>query len=67
MKTIKLHQRIFGKRIEYCVLCDECYDIAKRSTGWAVTKDGELIDNYIYATKWAAAERIPNSKFSEAN
>lgn len=63
MKTIKLQQRVFGRKYEYCILCDECYDVAKRSKGWAVTKNGEFIDNYIYSTKWAAAESIPGHKY----
>ena len=45
MKTIKLQQRFNGKKFDYCIICEECYDVAKRCNGWAVTKDGEFIDN----------------------
>lgn len=64
MRTIKLHQMFNGKKIEYCIICEECYNVAKRCNGWAVTKNGEFIDKYYYGTKWAAAESIPNHKFA---
>ena len=66
MRTIKLHQMFNGKKFEYCIICDECYDVAKRCNGWAVTKNGEFIDKYYYGTKWAAAESIPNHKLAPA-
>lgn len=64
MRTIKLYQRVNGRKLEYCIICEDCYDIAKRGNGWAVTKNGEFIDRYYYGTKWAAAESIPNHKYA---
>lgn len=65
-KTIKLQQRMNGRKFEYCIICEDCYDVAKRHTGWAVTKNGEFIDKYYYGTKWAAAEMIPNCQYAPA-
>ena len=56
-----------GRKYEYCVVFDDCYDIAKRNDGWAVTKDGEFIDNYYYSTKHAAASAIPGHQYKPAN
>ena len=59
MKRIKGYTRPFGgKMIPYCIEFDDCYEIVKRCDGWAIKKDGEFIDQYYYATKWAAASRI---------
>lgn len=66
MRTIKLQQIFNGKKFEYCIICEECYNIAKRGNGWAVTKNGEFVDRYYYGTKWAAAEMIPNHQYAEA-
>lgn len=55
-----------GRKYEYCVVFDDCYDIAKRNDGWAVTKDGEFIDNYYYSTKHAAASAIPGHQYKPA-
>lgn len=66
MRTIKVWSRIWGRKVEFCIICDECYNIAKRDSGWAVTKNGEFIDDYYYCTKWAAAERIPNCEITGA-
>lgn len=59
--------RIMGSKSEFCVVCENCYDVAKRCNGWAVTKNGEFIDGSYYATKWAAACSIPNCKYAPAN
>lgn len=66
MRTIKLQQIFNGKKFEYCIICEECYNIAKRGNGWAVTKNGEFVDRYYYGTKWAAAEMIPDHQYAEA-
>lgn len=58
--------RIMGRKSEFCVVCEDCYDVAKRCSGYAVTKDGEFIDDSYYPTKWAAACAIPNKTYAPA-
>ncbi len=62
MKTIKFQTSILGKKMEGTATFDARYDIVKRGNGWAVAKDGEVI-NGNYSSRFAAAMWIPNVKF----
>lgn len=63
MKTIKGYTMWAGRKLNYCIEFEDCFDIVKRGNGWAATKDGEFIDKYCYSTKYAAAIAIPNVQY----
>lgn len=62
-ETRNIKVRTMG--ITFYIVVDAEYDIAKCNRGWAVTKNGEFVDNYYYMTKYAAASNIPGCKFVE--
>ena len=62
-ETRNIKVRTMG--ITFFIVVNAEYNIAKRNNGWAVTKNGEFVDDYYYMTKYAAASRIPGCKYVE--